>query len=79
MSARRIDVTENDQPAGAVTGLIYNATINRDGIEGSWVEKDVAFDASLMRQGTNELKLTIPAAGLMSGIIYDYLRLELIE
>ena len=38
--------------------------------------KDVTFDASLMKEGKNVLKLTIPAGGLTSGIIYDYLRLE---
>jgi rhamnogalacturonan endolyase len=77
VSARRIDVSVNDQPAGAVTGLVYNATINRDGIEGSWVEKDVTFDASLLKPGNNLLKLTIPGGGLTSGIIYDYIRLEI--
>ncbi len=76
-AARRIDVAVNDQPAGAVEGLVYNATINRDGIQGSWVEKDVSFDAALMKAGENTLKLTIPAGGLTSGVIYDYLRLEL--
>jgi rhamnogalacturonan endolyase len=79
VSARRIDVTVNDQAAGEVTGLVYNATINRDGIEGSWVEKDVIFDAALLKQGSNLMKLTIPGGGLTSGIIYDYIRLELDE
>jgi rhamnogalacturonan endolyase len=79
VGARSIDVTVNDQPAGTATGLVYNATINRDGIQGSWVEKDVVFDAALMKAGANILKLTIPAGGLTSGIIYDYLRLELDE
>jgi rhamnogalacturonan endolyase len=40
------------------------------------VEKGVVFDASLMKAGENVMKLTIPAGGLTSGIIYDYLRLE---
>jgi rhamnogalacturonan endolyase len=79
VSARSVEVTVNDKPAGSVTGLGYNATINRDGIGGSWVEKDVVFDASLMKAGENVMKLTIPAGGLTSGIIYDYLRLELDE
>ncbi|MGA2222230.1 MAG: polysaccharide lyase family protein [Verrucomicrobiia bacterium] len=76
VSARSIEVTVNDKPAGSATGLGYNATINRDGIGGYWVEKDVVFDASLMKAGENVMKLTIPAGGLTSGIIYDYLRLE---
>jgi rhamnogalacturonan endolyase len=78
-AARSIDVTLNDQPLGTVQAPAYNATINRDGIGGYWSERDLAFDASKMKQGTNVLKLTIPAGGLVNGIIYDYLRLELDE
>jgi rhamnogalacturonan endolyase len=77
VGARRIDVAVNGKPAGVVDGLVYNATINRDGIQGHWVEKDVTFDAALLQAGHNQLTLTIPAGGLTSGIIYDYLRLEL--
>ncbi|HTV40774.1 MAG TPA: polysaccharide lyase family protein, partial [Candidatus Sulfotelmatobacter sp.] len=77
VGAREIAVSVNGQPAGTVTDLVYNATINRDGIAGSWSEHDVAFDASLMQAGTNILKLTIPGGSLTSGIMYDYVRLEL--
>lgn len=76
-SARRIDVSVNGKPAGAVEGLRDNATIRRDGIRGYWVERDIAFDAVLMNAGKNVIKLTIPKGGAMSGIEYDYLRLEL--
>jgi rhamnogalacturonan endolyase len=76
IGTRELSVSVNDQPAGTVTGLLYNATINRDGIGGSWGEHDVTFDASLMRAGTNVIKLTIPEGGLTSGIMYDYVRLE---
>lgn len=77
IGTRELSVSVNDQPAGTITGLVYNATINRDGIGGSWGEHDVTFDASLMHAGTNVIKLTIPGGGLTSGIMYDYLRLEL--
>ena len=69
----------NDQSIGNVTNLVYNATINRDGIGGIWGEHDLVFDASLMKAGKNILGLTVPAGGLTSGVIYDYLRLELDE
>ena len=69
----------NDQSIGSVTNLTYNATINRDGIGGSWCERDLVFDASLMKAGTNTLELTIPSGGLTSGVMYDYLRLEVDE
>jgi rhamnogalacturonan endolyase len=77
VSTRSIDVGVNGKPAGQVTGLVYNATINRDGIEGSWVEKDVSFDATLLHAGENDLTLTVPAGGLTSGVSYDVVRLEL--
>jgi len=49
--------------------LVCNATIHRDGIQRSWV-KNVTSGASLMKEGENALKLTIPAGGLTSGPIY---------
>ncbi len=79
VGTRSIAISVNDRPVGAVTGLIYNATINRDGIGGYWSEHDLAFDAATMKAGRNVMALTIPAGGLTSGIEYDYLRLELDE
>ncbi len=76
-SARRITVTVNDKPAGDTGPLTDTATIRRDGIRGYWFERDVAFDAGLMHTGDNVVQLTIPAGGVMSGVEYDYLRLEL--
>ncbi len=77
--ARNIDVKVNDAAAGTVNAPPYNATINRDGIGGYWSERNLKFDAKLMRAGKNTLVLTVPAGGLTSGVIYDYLRLELDE
>ncbi len=79
VSARSIGIGVNGKDAGVIDGLIYNATINRDGVEGSWVEKDLSFDASLLKPGENTLTLTVPAGGLTSGVAYDVLRLELAE
>jgi rhamnogalacturonan endolyase len=79
VGTRSLTPTVNDQFIGNVSNLVYNATINRDGIGGYWVDHDLAFDASLMKAGENVLKLTIPAGSLTSGILYDYLRLELDE
>ncbi len=77
VGTRQIAVNVNGQSAGRVTNLVYNATINRDGIEGSWSEHDLSFDATLMKAGSNVLTLTIPGGSLTSGVMYDYLRLEL--
>jgi rhamnogalacturonan endolyase len=79
IGTRSLPATMNGQSIGNLRGLVYNATINRDGIAGYWSEHDLAFDASLMKSGENILRLTVSAGGLMNGIIYDYLRLELNE
>ena len=44
-----------------------------------WQEQTLMFDAVLMKQGENEMQLTVPAGELTSGVVYDYLRLELDE
>ena len=79
VGTRSLTVEINGQSVGSVGNLVYNGTINRDGIGGYWMEDLVPFDASLMKAGKNVLQLTIPAGGLTSGILYDYLRLELDE
>ncbi len=79
VGTRSLTAAINEKSIGSVTGLVYNATINRDGIGGTVVARDLAFDASLMKAGENVLKLTIPGGGLTSGVEYDYLRLELDE
>ncbi len=76
-SAHRISVAVNETAAGDTGALPDTATIRRDGIRGYWYERDVAFDAGLMHAGDNVLSLTIPPGGVMSGVEYDYLRLEL--
>jgi rhamnogalacturonan endolyase len=79
VGTRTLMADMNDQSIGSVTNLIYNATINRDGIGGLWREHDLVFNAALMKPGKNVLGLTVPAGSLTSGIIYDYIRLELDE
>ena len=79
VGTRSLMADMNDKTIGNVSNLTYNATLNRDGIGGYWAEHDLVFDASLMKHGENVLGLTVPGGGLMNGIIYDYLRLELDE
>lgn len=73
-----IPVTVNGQPAGTVQ-ISGDSTLGRNGIQGLWYEREVPFDASLMKAGSNVLTLTVPGGSLTSGIVYDYLRLELDE
>jgi rhamnogalacturonan endolyase len=69
----------NDQPAGTIDRLVGDGAIPRHSIQGLWYERELAFDAALLKQGPNVLKLTVPAGPVNNGLIYDYLRLELDE
>jgi rhamnogalacturonan endolyase len=42
-----------------------------------WQQQTLKFDAALLKPGENEIQLTVPAGELTSGVVYDYLRLEL--
>ena len=44
-----------------------------------WQELTLKFDAALLRRGGNEVRLTVPAGDVTTGVVYDYLRLELRE
>jgi rhamnogalacturonan endolyase len=47
--------------------------------KGVWREYIQPFDATLLSAGENKLQLTVPAGDLTTGVVYDYLRLELDE
>jgi rhamnogalacturonan endolyase len=74
-----IRVSVNDRPAGETGPLPDTGVMHRDGIRGYWFERDVAFDAALLKAGSNVLRLTNPARAWTDGVLYDYLRLELDE
>ena len=44
-----------------------------------WQELALKFDAGILRKGGNEMTLTVPAGDVTTGVVYDYLRLELKE
>lgn len=77
--ARSIDVSINDKAAGQVALGGADLVITRHGATGVWYERELAFDAALIKQGTNVLTLTIAAGPVNNGVVYDYLRLELDE
>jgi rhamnogalacturonan endolyase len=76
--ARQIDLAMNDQPAGKIERL-PDSGISHNGIMGIWREHELPIDVSLMKAGTNVLKLTMPGGPVNQGVIYDYLRLEIDE
>jgi len=77
--ARSLMIAVNGKEVGTLTDLPNTSVIHRDSDRGFWQEKDVAFDASLLKQGKNVLQLTVPAGPVMNGVQYDYLRLEVNE
>ncbi len=75
--ARSLNVTVNGKDLGAFTDIGGGgASPIRDGIEGTWVERDFTFDASLLKQGENTIILTVPAGSVANGMCYDVIRLE---
>ena len=78
VSTRSLGITVNGQNAGTMTDLFgAGASMIRDGIEGTWIERDFSFDASLLKPGANTIVLTVPAGGVANGICYDVVRLEI--
>ena len=69
----------NDAQAGNISLPIGDGVISSHGQHGIWVENEFSFDASLLKQGQNTLKLTIPEGNVNNGVIYDYIRLELAD
>ena len=77
--AREVEVKVNGQVVGKIDRLLGDGAINRHSIQGLWYEREVAFDAALLKAGPNVLTLTVPGGPINNGVIYDYLRLEIDE
>ena len=73
-----LEVGVNGRSVGTIQTISTNALrYNTD--TGVWRQYTQPFDASLLRPGENEMTLTIPAGDLTTGVVYDYLRLEVNE
>jgi rhamnogalacturonan endolyase len=83
----QLPVTVNGQDVGAIGdgGSADNArlrttnTIRYNSDKGLWQERTLRFDAALLKPGENEMTFTVPGGDLQSGVVWDYLRLELNE
>jgi rhamnogalacturonan endolyase len=67
---------------GADVGTIRTASTNAlryNTDKGVWYEYTQPFDGSLLKAGENTMTLTVRAGEVTSGVVYDYLRLELDE
>jgi rhamnogalacturonan endolyase len=83
----QLAVTLNGQSIGAIGGgnnannapLITTNTIRYNSNKGLLQERTLTFDAALLKPGENTMTFTVPAGNLQSGVVWDYLRLELNE
>ena len=76
-SARSLGISVNGNEVGPDTDIGGGgASMMRDGIEGTWVERDFIFNASLLKPGENTIVLTVPAGPVGNGICYDVIRME---
>ena len=70
----------NGQPLASLAPLRPDSTFGMgNGIQGLWHEREVGFDATLLKPGTNTMTLTVKGGPVTGGVLYDYLRLELDE
>ena len=76
---RQLDITVNDQAAGKITLAQGDGAVTRHGRQGMWYERELPFDAAMLKSGTNVLKIIVPSSQITNGILYDYVRLELDE
>jgi len=68
----------NGKEVGTIHPVATNALrYNTD--TGVWYQYTGKFDAALLKAGENNITLTVPAGDLTSGVVYDYLRLEVNE
>jgi rhamnogalacturonan endolyase len=70
-----LTVGVNGQQVGVIRPVGTNS-LRYNTNKSVWYEYALKFDASTMKQGENEMTLTVPAGELTSGVTYDYLRLE---
>ena len=59
--------------------LINTDAIRYNTDKGLWQQRTLKFDAALLKPGENTMTFTVPAGDLQSGVVWDYLRLELDE
>ncbi|HEU5068542.1 MAG TPA: polysaccharide lyase family protein [Sphingomicrobium sp.] len=79
-----LPVAVNDRSVGAIGDgsnpdnlpMIQTNAIRYNTDKGFWQQRTLKFDASLLKPGQNVMTFTVPAGDLQSGVVWDYLRLE---
>jgi rhamnogalacturonan endolyase len=66
----------NGKDVGSIHPVATNALrYNTD--KGVWYQYAQKFDASLLKTGENTMTFTVPAGDVTTGVVWDYVRLEL--
>jgi hypothetical protein len=74
--AGNLSIGVNGQTVGTLHPVATNALrYNTD--KGVWNQYVQKFDASLLKPGENSVTFTVPAGDVTTGVVWDYLRLEL--
>jgi rhamnogalacturonan endolyase len=75
-AAGSLNIGINGKDVGGIHPVATNALrYNTD--KGVWYQYIVKFDASLMKSGENDMTFTVPAGDVTTGVVWDYVRLEL--
>jgi rhamnogalacturonan endolyase len=69
-------VAVNGKSVGSIKTVATNA-LRYNTNKAVWREYVQKFDGTLLKPGENEMQLTVPGGDLTTGVVYDYLRLEL--
>ncbi|MGC6398988.1 polysaccharide lyase family protein [Sphingomonas sp. FW199] len=77
-AATTLGFTVNGKETGTLQ-LPGDGVMTRHQIQARWYEFEHSFSGDLLRAGENMLVITCPSGSLNSGVIYDYLRLEMDE
>jgi rhamnogalacturonan endolyase len=71
-----LSIGVNGQDVGSIRPVSTNALrYNTD--KGAWYQYIQKFDASLMKAGANQITFAVPAGDVTTGVVWDYVRLEL--
>jgi rhamnogalacturonan endolyase len=69
-------IAVNGAPAGVIHPVSTNALrYNTD--KGVWYQYALPFPANFLKPGDNAITFTVPAGDVTTGVVWDYVRLEL--
>ena len=74
--AGNLTIGVNGQTVGTIHPVATNA-LRYNTNKGVWNQYIQKFEAGLLKQGENEMTFTVPAGDVTTGVVWDYLRLEL--